>query len=445
MESHSVRKDSMASFVAGFGLGETVSTRLDRSALAELYRTNWLARNVVDMYAEDCTAKGVQWLCDPQKAEVLEREFRRFRIWPALTDALRWARLYGGALLCLDFEDMLPDLPAPLFGKLTSVRVFDRYEAKACTHKLLTGVDAGKPAYYDVSPAIYAQTFKLDASRAIRFEGAKLPADKAKEEELWGDSTLSAMKSSIDRYSAAMDSSVELLKRCYLRFLGVRDFWQMMQDDGDATHMAKLAQNINAVQNISGLTIADASDVFQSQQYGFGGLTDVLNFFAQDNSGAADVPLVRLFGMSPSGFSTGEADLKNYYGNIARAQEDKLRAPISLLASIILRMNNLDDSDLDFTFVPLAQPTESERAAAGAQAVSTILSVYQSGLITAERALEEIRRQKDVSGLFASVTDEDVARNRDIAVPEPEPLESTSTAPADGADDALSSFLAGGV
>ena len=444
MEPNLVRKDAMATFVEGFGGGIASTRRLDREVLANLYRTNWLARNVVDMYAEDCTAKGVQWLCSPDKAAVLEREFRRFRIWPSLTDALRWARLYGGSILCLDFEDMSPELAAPLCGRLASVRVFDRNEAKACTSALLSGVDAGKPAYYDVMPAIYSKSFRLDASRAIRFEGARLPADKAKEEDLWGDSVLAAMERSISRYSSAMESSVELLKRCYLRFLGVRNFWEAMQDDTDASSMARLAQNINAVQSISGLTIADAGDVFQSQQYGFGGLTDVLNFFAQDNSGAADVPLVRLFGMSPSGFSTGEADLKNYHNNIARAQEDKLRAPIARIAEIILRMNGLDTSDLDFSFVPLAQPTEAEKAAAGSQAVATILSVYQAGLITADRALEEIRRQKDGSGLFASVTDEDVARNRDLAVPEPSLGETPDAAPASGADDALSAFLASG-
>lgn len=420
-KAQAVRKDAASDYVAGVGVdAKRQETPFTQEVAETLYRTEWLARNVVDMYAEDMTAGGIVWKMDADRANVLEREFRRLHVWERLTDAIRWARLYGGSIITIETQDGQTETALPQAAQVVALRVFDRHEAKPNTSVLLSGANVGLPSQYSVSPKIYAESFKVDASRVLRFIGSKLPNGKAHEEDLWGESVLRTMRSSVSRYSASMASTVELIKRCYLRFLGVQNFWSAMVDDDPsaANGVGQAIKMINEVQNISGLTVADAQDVFQSQQYGFGGLKDVLGMMAQDNSGAADVPLVRLFGMSPSGFSTGDADLRNYYDRIARAQEDKLRDPINRLAEVILRSNGLKTDGIDFDFVPLAKPSESEKLATTTSAVSTVLQVYDAGLITADRALEEIRRQKDVSGLFATVTNSDVEKLRDVEPPQ---------------------------
>lgn len=426
MATLSIHKDSMAHYAAGFRSDSSSGAirRLDQSRLGKLYRENWLAKNSVDMYAEDMTALGVDWITSPEIAKFIEGQFRKYRIWSLLTDAIRWARLYGGSIICVDMVDGQPSIPINRNGEIAGFRVFDRYEITPDTQNLLQGENAGLPSNYIVSPNIYQKSFTLDASRAIRFVGTPLPHDQAVGEDLWGDSVVQSLSVVLDRYENGMQSSEELLKRSYLRFLGIRDFWKSMSTGSPevAQSISKAIETINQVQNISGITAADSEDKFETQQYSFGGIKDVLNAFAQDVSGATGVPLVRLFGMSPSGFATGEADLKNYYMSIKRAQEAMLREPIERLAKLFLVSAGYSE-EVDFQFISHNEPSEMEKIQSTQAAVSMILQVHEAGLINAERALEEISRLSDNSGgIFSSITPDDVKQVADDPIPLPDIL-----------------------
>ncbi|MFX8813048.1 phage portal protein, partial [Acinetobacter baumannii] len=68
------------------------------------------------------------------------------------------------------------------------------------------------------------------------------------------------------------------------------------------------------------------------------GLDNILMQFGQQIAGALGIPLVRLFGQSPAGFSaTGESDLSNYYDNINQQQEGRMRTPLHKLLEIVSR------------------------------------------------------------------------------------------------------------
>ena len=65
-----------------------------------------------------------------------------------------------------------------------------------------------------------------------------------------------------------------------------------------------LLKNIDLIrqfQSNEGMTLMDSRDKFETHQYSFSGLDDILSQFAEQISGAVGIPLVRLFGQSPSG------------------------------------------------------------------------------------------------------------------------------------------------
>ena len=121
--------------------------------------------------------------------------------------------------------------------------------------------------------------------------------------------------------------------------------------------------------------------------------------------------------MSPAGFSTGDADLANYYDTVSRLQEDKLREPISRIASLILTSSGREVSEIDFDFVPLKQETTSERITNAQNAVNTILSVQAAGLISDKRALEEIAALSEKTGIFSTVTPQDIEALNEVEPP----------------------------
>ena len=422
METHIL--DNASAYIAGVKAQVKAGYKeLQQTDLERLYRFNWICRNACDLYARDMTSQGVEWLCDPELSELLERNFRRFKVWSRLSAAIKWARLYGGAAVILNMADGRHEKPLNPASGMVGLMVFDRYELVPDTQNLLTGVHYGEPATYEVTPRVLAKGFKVDASRVIRFVGNALPDNCLQQAQLWGDSVIQAMLDRVRFYNSATESTAELMKRAYLRFLGIKDFWQAMasEDDADANNIARAIEMINAMQNISGLTVADKEDSFSSQAYSFGGVKDVLDQFGQQIAGATGVPLVRLFGMSPAGFSTGDADLKNYYGSIQSAQENDLREPIETIAKIILEGEGYSGLDVDFKFIPLSQPSQTERMQAGQIATSTILQALNAGVISPDRAAAELKRQSEYSGLFSTITDADIEALKLPEIPEPTP------------------------
>lgn len=322
------KRDNAASFMASLpgAPGSTMesSQPLSQDQLEKLYRTNWIARKVCDLYASDMVSAGVEWDIDTDTTELLEKEFRRLQVWGALEQAVKLARLYGGSIILMGTAAPDPMKPLNTGEALLGLRVFDRYEAKPDTgHLVATGARLGEPQSYDITPVITTQGIKADESRCLRFIGAALPASLAKAQDLWGDSVLQAMKNRIEVFDGATEGVGELMKRCNLRFLGIKGFWDAMGDETGAAsdQIAKAIGMVNQMQTIYGLTVTDADDTYSTQSYSFGGVKDVLDQISQQLAGACDIPLVRLYGMSPAGFSTGESDLKSYCSAILKSQE----------------------------------------------------------------------------------------------------------------------------
>lgn len=74
---------------------------LSQDQLKKLYRTNWIARKVCDLYAADMVSAGVEWDIDADTSELLEKEFRRLQVWGALEQAVKLARLYGRSIILM--------------------------------------------------------------------------------------------------------------------------------------------------------------------------------------------------------------------------------------------------------------------------------------------------------------------------------------------------------
>jgi phage-related protein (TIGR01555 family) len=128
---------------------------------------------------------------------------------------------------------------------------------------------------------------------------------------------------------------------------------------------------IRLLQSSEGMTILDSSDKFEVHQYAFGGLSDVLIQFGQQVSGAAQIPLVRLFGQSPAGLNaTGDSDIRNYYDMINAKQEAVLRRPVRILLEVMCRskFGKPLPKGFNFSFRPLWQLAENEKATAAAGA-----------------------------------------------------------------------------
>ncbi|HAL6345478.1 TPA: DUF1073 domain-containing protein, partial [Escherichia coli] len=151
----------------------------------------------------------------------------------------------------------------------------------------------------------------------------------------------------------------------------------------------------------------------------FSGLDDILSQFAEQISGAVGIPLVRLFGQSPKGFSTGDADLANYYDRVSSLQERRLRLPVRRILDIMHRseLGKPLPDDFTFEFNPLWQMSDVDRSTVALNTTNAISTALGDGLMTLKAAMTDLRENSDVTGIGASITDEDIENAEDEAPP----------------------------
>ena len=163
-------------------------------------------------------------------------------------------------------------------------------------------------------------------------EGNDLPYYQRQAEMGWGMSVVETFHDRLVAFDSVTLGMAQLVYKAHLRSLKMKDLRKNIATGGKPFEAA-LAQvdMIRRFQSNEGLTLLDAEDDMSAISYTFSGLSDVIIQMSQQIAGAIDMPIVKLFGMSPSGFSTGETDLRSYNDNIHLAQERDLRHPMEVI------------------------------------------------------------------------------------------------------------------
>jgi hypothetical protein len=186
---------------------------------------------------------------------------------------------------------------------------------------------------------------------------------------------------------------------------------------------------MNLYQASQGLTVIDAEDTYESTDYTFGGLADILDQLLAPIAGATKIPQTRLQGRSPAGLNaTGESDWQNYYGMIHAQQEAKLRDSIEVMLRIAWRstFGTPPPEDLAFEFNPLWESTDKQKAELAQLKTNTILAAFTAEVISVPTVLKELRDLSKDAGLFHTITDEDIEKAEQEAaliVPQPDPAD----------------------
>ncbi|HFG6988661.1 DUF1073 domain-containing protein [Acinetobacter baumannii] len=435
-------KDSFQNFAARVGLGS--GNQHDQSGygfnflsrqrlkLEAMYRSSWVVGQVVDVVADDMTRKGVKLngLSTPKDSEMIDQEMDRLQVWDKLNKNIKWSRLYGGSLavMMIDGQNVSTPLNPNTIGKgqFKGLMVLDRWMVQPTLEDLVTemGPDYGKPKYYDViTDSVGLCNQRIHYSRVIRMDGVELPYWQSITENLWGQSVIERLEDRLTIFDSATLGAGQLVYKAHLRTYKVKKLREIIAAGGkfyDA--LVKQIQEIRMWQSNEGMTLMDADDAFETHQYSFTGLDNLLLQFGQQISGATGIPLVRLFGQSPAGLNaTGESDLANYYDNINQQQEGRLRTPLQVLYAVLhmsVLGKPLPDS-FSFKFASLWQLDDEKKANVAKGVTDAVLAAEEAGLIKRSTALKELRQSSEVTGVFSHITDEEIKEADDEEPPPP--------------------------
>ena len=443
--------DSFVNFAQNLGVGSdnpmTGSTygfnpvTRNRTLLEWVHRGSWLGGVAIDVVADDMTRAGVDIMAqalDPDQISQIEESITSLGVWNAVNDTIKWARLYGGciAVMLIDGQDMSTPLRLNTIrkGQFFGLMALDRWMVNPSLNNLVTqfGPDLGLPKFYTVTaqaPALSGVT--IHHSRVIRLEGIRLPYWQRLMENLWGLSILERLYDRMVAFDSASTGAAQLVYKSYMRTYKIKGMREVIAQGGDALNgLVKYVDMMRRFQGIEGITIMDGEDEFQGDSHGaFSGLSDDLQQFGQQIAGALGIPLLRLFGQSPAGFSTGDTDLQNYYDTIKQAQEKDLKVGMTKVYRVAAMSEGIDVSDeFSIAFRSLWEMNAKDKAEVAESVGRTVLAAEETGAIDRATVLKELKQASKLTGVFTTITDEmiDEAETEGPPLPEDDPAQGGS-------------------
>lgn len=391
-----------------------------KTLLEWIHRGSWLGGVAIDVHADDMTRAGVdlKGKIAPDDIERINQNAAQLKVWQALRDTVAWSRLYGGclAVMLIDGQELSTPLRMETIGKnaFKGLMVLDRWMVDPSLNNLVTeyGPHLGLPKFYSVTadaPAL--PHMKIHYSRVIRLEGIRLPYHQRLMENLWGISVLERVYDRMVSFDSATTGASQLVYKAYIRTYKIQGMKKIVAAGGDALDgLTRYVEMMRRFQGIEGVTLMDGDDEFDGITHNaFSGLSDALVQFGQQVSGALQIPLVRLFGQSPAGFSTGETDLRNYYDAILQHQESEMHHGVLMVYKAIAASLGIKTPDgFDIEFRSLWQLSEVEKANIASSITSAVVQAKDAGVISEQTAMKELRQSAHKTGVYTNISDEDI-------------------------------------
>lgn len=391
--------------------------------LNSLYRDNWVVQNVVGIIPDDMTKK---WFAPagavgPEHLKELDRVQRVTALRERVNEGLRWGRLYGGAaglIMICGQEGMLGqplELESIYPGTFQGLYILDRWQGVVPGMELVFEGGEPVPAYYSITDARGNTVAKVHHSRLVRFTGRDLPFLERVAELYWGESEVEALYNDVVKHDNVAANMAALTFRANVDTMEVQNLDQLFSvtSGEQQRRFWNVMQAQSVMKSNFGMQLVNRGDQIKNTQYTFTGLQEVYDSMCLDLSGASRIPVTKLFGRSPAGMNaTGESDLRNYYDYVDTLREAKLRPILEkLLPVLAMSAWGAVPDGLDITFPPLWTPTAAEVAEIALKKAQAIRDTFQAGLFRADTAQRELKKLADETGMFDSISEEEIAAN----------------------------------
>lgn len=384
-----------------------------------LFRDNWIAKAIIEKPANEMLKNGfeIQTQLDPDKVSKIMQVWTKTKTKEKFLQCLKWARLYGGCVLVpmisnqpdlsqpLDYDELLP-------GSYKGCFLVDRWSGVSPSLETVTDIDDpdfGQPEYYLVSENGSGSTYKIHHSRLIKMIGRELPYWEEIAENYWGASEIEHVFTELKKRDDTSSNISFLIFLANIRVIKNSNLSQLITlgDQDGAQRVYDTMQTINRLMCNTGILAIDSEDDFSEHQYTFTGINDVYESFMLDISGAAEIPIDKLFGRSPTGFNSGAETLQNYYDMIQEKQETSVRTPLEKLIKIITMsaIGEIPD-DMEIVFNPIRRPADLEKADLAQKYSQPILDAFTAGIIGKGTVLRELKQQSPMTGLWTNITDD---------------------------------------
>ena len=389
---------------------EYVRTPVSEDQLSAAYETSWLARKIIDVPALDTFRAWRRWQAEPQQIEAIEEEERRLGLLQKLMRTYRLARLYGACYLYFDLGDDASEPADPRRVARGGLRF-----TTVLTHHQISAGDMeqdplseryGRPQWYGV---LNRPELRIHPSRFVILRGSDPDADlnRSVGTLIDGNSILRPLLDSIRQFDSAAANIASLIFESKIDVIKVKGLMSMIAGNPleEERLLARYELAARAKGNNGMLLLDQEAEEYEQKNATFNSLSDIMDRFAQNASGAADIPITRLYGRSPGGLNaTGDHDLRNYYDRISADQQLEIKPALKLLDECLIRSAlGSRPPEVHYIWAPLWQIDANERASLGTSAAGMFKTLQETGLfpdeVLAQGALNVLTEDSIVPGL----------------------------------------------
>ena len=398
--------DSMESLVTSLGAKNNAvrysNKRISDRELFNMYDNSWLTGKYINKTAEDMLKLPRTFSGDYDEnllKLVIEKE-NGLNINDIRENFLIFSSLYGDALIVAITD--AGDLSQP-YSDTEDIQRFivltkGEYTPDNNIDDDLKSANFGKPIYYTIG-----NNNKVHHSRCHRL---KLGKSKLTDKKQHGTSDLQNKYNSIRLFDTVMTCIGDIVQDSNVDVLFVPDLIAKIAA-GKEEEIKKFVHLINQTKSSVNAIVLDAGNSeaqgrWEQKTATYSGLSEILTKLITVTAGALDRPITVLFGLSASGFSTGEDDLESYHGTINGLQESRLRPAQEFIDKFVLD-KMMPNHGLTFEYPTIKVTNEDKEATRFNQFASAYSGLVNAGIIPDKVAQTELIAR----GLLINTTEED--------------------------------------
>lgn len=385
--------------------------------LTGLYEGNGLFSKIIDTPAEEALKHGFDLNLKSDELNAFVEDALDDLEWEErAATAIKWTRLYGGALIVMLIDDGR-GLEEPVdwehIRSIDELRVYERsivqpdyaslyqqdYGGKGVGNRVSK---FGQPEYYYVS-SIYG-SFKVHESRCLVFRNGVLPEQTSNATYLfWGMPEYVRIRRALRETVTAHTDSVKLLERSVQAIYSMKGLASLLTTDDGENQVLKRLQLVDTSRGLlNSIAIDSEGEQYDFKTFQFSGVKDVIDATCNMLSALTNIPQTILFGRSPAGMNaTGDSDFESYYNFVEKIQRLMLKRNLRTLLDVVFRAgiasgDVAEEPDYKLEFKPLWSLSDTERAAVDQTKAQTALVKAQTAQAYVDmQALDptEVRRR----------------------------------------------------
>lgn len=377
---------------------------LQEVMLSYLYTGNGIFQTAIQLPVYDALSKGIEIDSPEMSSYEIEDLIEWFETamgedqdeqspMDAVINMFSWNRLFGGAGIIINTNQNPEEPLNPMQLNSSDLALYDveRWQLESGLYNQyfdeFSQWDSSSVEYF------YVNGVKIHKSRVMVAKGKKAPYRIKKSLRGWGMSEGERMIRDLNIYLKTQDVLYEILDESKIDVYKIKNLASKLLTKGSTNAIKNRLILTNELKNYLGAIALDSEEDFEQKSMTFSGLAEVMRENRMGIASALRIPMTKLFGLSASGFNTGESDLENYNSFI----ESDLRRPMKptirkvLNLRLMQKYNYVPQYRIKYPSLRVLSAVEEEQVKSSQS--TRAFGMYDRGLYNSQEVMQTGRKE----------------------------------------------------